>query len=693
MTQYSAAHNHLSRRTMAILLISIVIAITLALICGVLALYWYLSAPQEASLTPSVPEPQPTEAPSVAAVEQPESLLYRASYSLPPSQGDPEQIVATYAGEALDNGALQIYYLNAIRSYQLEGNPEAPDYTQPLEDQPCPLGEGLSWQHYFLQQAISAWKTETMLLLAAQEPRPIEEEAFKPNETDDLHGKYVASDLPVNGFLYQDLPCYTPNSMHQAYLDQLEAQLDSLARQQGYASISDCVESVFGLGVETRDLVNAAIRYNTAYMFFTEESYDVTVTEEEADAYIKQALPGNSDYTVDIRHVLLIPTGAKLTDSGIVQATEEQWDACKKLAESTLQSWGWDFVNTLGREYNFARLANRQSQDLGSRVNGGLYQDIRPGQLIAPLDEWCFDPARQEEDTAILRSDLGYHIVFFCGTNSPARTAARQELTERKELEQWERRLGKESCLVDYSAVQLWADPSQTIPLPVDVLYPDIAHERFPEPIVYFQQDYMYSPYGGSYVGRGGCGITTFAMLCTYMTDTIQTPAMLASKYPNYHDESGTRGELFLYCPAEMGFHLEKNTPSLDDVIAALQNGQMVVSLQHQGHFTSGGHYLLLTEYNPDDDTFQVRDSNIYNYGKLEGHKVDYFTRDNILSGGSHFYIMEKKITTIPACARCGDGSAPEALLKEDYQCQKCTAALSRRNTFLELMNKSEGSI
>ena len=140
------------------------------------------------------------------------------------------------------------------------------------------------------------------------------------------------------------------------------------------------------------------------------------------------------------------------------------------------------------------------------------------------------------------------------------------------------------------------------------------------------------------------------------------------------------------YCPAEMGFFLEKNTAKIEEVIQALENGQMVVSLQHGGHFTSGGHYLLLQKYYPDSDTFQVRDSNIYNYGRLEGHKVDYFTRENILSGGAIFYIMEKKITTIPACARCGDGSAPERLMNQEYLCPKCAAALSRRNTFLELM-------
>lgn len=693
MAHFSKKSRRSSNHALAVILIFIVIFLTMALILGVLAVYHRLSDGQEAAAAEPVPvstEPLTTvPAPVVTADGQPDSPLCRNSYSVMPSQAAPEKAVASYAGETLDNAALQIYYLNAIRSYQLENAPEAPDFTQPLETQNCPLEDGLSWQHYFLKQALRAWQTETMLLQAAQEPRPITEEAFKPNETDDLHGKYVAADLPVNGFLYQDQPRYIPNSMHQAYLDGLEDQLEELARQQGYASLADCAESIFGVGVDDRALVEAAIRYNTAYMFFTEESYDVTVTQEEVEAYIKahaQELPGEDEYTVEMRHVLLIPEGALIAADGTVTADEAQWDACRKQAESILQSWEWDFLNTLGRNYNFARLANQQSQDLGSKVNGGLYESVRPGQLIEPLNAWFFDPDRQEEDIAILRSDLGYHIVFFCGRTSSAEAAARQALTESKELQKWEKQLAKEPCQADYSAVQLWVEVSQNSVAPVDALYPDIAHERFPEAIVYFQQDYMYAPYGGSYVGRGGCGITTFAMLCTYMTDSIQTPAMLAAKYPNYHDESGTRGELFRYCPAEMGFFLEKNTAKIEEVIQALENGQMVVSLQHGGHFTSGGHYLLLQKYYPDSDTFQVRDSNIYNYGRLEGHKVDYFTRENILSGGAIFYIMEKKITTIPACARCGDGSAPERLMNQEYLCPKCAAALSRRNTFLELM-------
>ena len=50
---------------------------------------------------------------------------------------------------------------------------------------------------------------------------------------------------------------------------------------------------------------------------------------------------------------------------------------------------------------------------------------------------------------------------------------------------------------------------------------------------------------------------------------------------------------------------------------------------------------------------------------------------------------MQKKITRIPACSRCGvecEEQAPQLLLTEDYICEKCTPALVRRSTFQTLM-------
>lgn len=74
-----------------------------------------------------------------------------------------------------------------------------------------------------------------------------------------------------------------------------------------------------------------------------------------------------------------------------------------------------------------ADLANKNSADAGSALDGGLYQKLHKGQLTPVLDDWCFDDARQSGDVDILRSGLGYHIVFFkgaptSGTTLPGKT-------------------------------------------------------------------------------------------------------------------------------------------------------------------------------------------------------------------------------------------------------------------------------
>ncbi len=678
-------------------LLLFVLTVVLVAALGILVLYFTVlnrgASSQQLAEPAAAPTIAQTEAPTTApatvvtANQNPDSISCKSSYTAAPSAGAASAVVAKAGDKTLTNAQLQVLYLSEVSAYRAAGHEQAPDFTQPLDMQQCPLSETqLSWQHYFLERAIHSWQLQQAILYAASQPQIIKEEAYKPNATSDLHGTYIAPELPVNDFLYADRTCYKPNKPHQAWLDSLEQELSDQAAQHGFSSLSDYVSTVFGPEADPQTLIQAATDYNTSYMYFTQVSFDISVSDEQIDDYLRQNSVQASGHTVDLRHVLLIPEGAAIDDDGKVTATEAQWSQCEKTAESILETSEW--VPSASPRANFARLANRRSQDAGSKLNGGYYYHISPGQLTETLDKWCFDASREENNTAILRSDVGVHIVFLQSINENDREDARQALLLEKEQEVWSTYMAAMPLKPDYSAVALWADCTADTFSLEDVLYPDVAHERFPEAIVYLQQDYFNYPFGSVRIGRNGCGITTFAMLATYMTDTICSPAMMADRFPNYQASGGTDGNIFRYAPAELGFYVQDGPTDLKDAIAALKNGQRVVNLQQFGHFTRGGHYLLLQAYNEADDTFQVRDSNVYNYGRLNGHKVDYFTRANILSGCQNFYIMQRKITRIPACVRCGgtfDDRGP-ALLVQDYNCEKCAAALSRRNNFLAIM-------
>lgn len=645
--------------------------------------------------TAEAPTEIPTEPPfTPVASGSKEQVRYRASYTGSYSESAAQAVVAAVGDRQLTGAMLQILYLNQVNTYRERGEEPMPDYTRALDTQRCPLEEGLSWQQYFLKRAIGAWQAQEAALYAAAQPQPVTEEDYAPNVPDEkIHEKYISPELPLNDFLYQDQDCFRPNKVHEAYLDGLGQTMDALFQAKGYSGLTEAGQVCQGTTAEQWQ--QAATDFNTAYMYFTECSYAYDPTDGEVSDYLHDA--GNarnardeSGETVDIRQILVVPEGSVFED-GTVNATDESWEEARQRAEELQKKW--KSGNRRSPEAEFAQLASEESDDAGSCCNGGYYGNVRQGMLIAPLDEWCFASGRQLLDSEIIRSDVGYHLVLLVAFRETNLDNARANLICDLQRQQWSDWLEKLPLTPDYEKVTLWADTVRALPAVADSLYPDIAHERFPEPIVYLQQDYFYHTFGDRQIGKNGCGITTWAMLATYMTDSLQTPAMMADRFLEYYDYRGhsTNGDIFSYAPAEMGFYLDKMAFDIDTAIDALENGQVLVSRQYKGHFTSSGHFLLVSRYYEEDDTFQVRDSNIYNYGKLRGHQIDRFTRADILSGGGLFYIMQPKVVAIPACARCGGSfqeHQPSKLLNEDYICEKCTAALSRRNHFLSLLDE-----
>jgi parvulin-like peptidyl-prolyl isomerase len=69
-------------------------------------------------------------------------------------------------------------------------------------------------------------------------------------------------------------------------------------------------------------------------------------------------------------------------------------------------------------EASFAALATENTTDTGSASNGGLYEDIYIGQMVKPFEDWCFDSSRKAGDVGIVKTDYGYHVMYFCSTGT-----------------------------------------------------------------------------------------------------------------------------------------------------------------------------------------------------------------------------------------------------------------------------------
>lgn len=114
--------------------------------------------------------------------------------------------------------------------------------------------------------------------------------------------------------------------------------------------------------------------------------------------------------TVDVKHILL---SFKADPSDSTPATDAEKSAAKKKADDVYAEW-LEGEKTSDR---FSELAKEYSMDTGSKENGGLYEGVYTGQMVAPFENWCFDTSRKAGDTGIVETTYGYHVMYFIKNN------------------------------------------------------------------------------------------------------------------------------------------------------------------------------------------------------------------------------------------------------------------------------------
>lgn len=147
-------------------------------------------------------------------------------------------------------------------------------------------------------------------------------------------------------------------------------------------------------------------------VFEYNSGYFVTMFE---DRYL------DSYNTVDVRHCLIatetvsniLVEGSDEIDYEATQTAQEASDAVAYAkAETLLNEW----IAGGATEEAFAEMANANSDD--SAVDG-LYTQVLKGEMVQEFEDWCFDESRVMGDYGIVKTDYGYHIMYFSAVNEP----------------------------------------------------------------------------------------------------------------------------------------------------------------------------------------------------------------------------------------------------------------------------------
>ena len=310
-------------------------------------------------------------------------LFHRISY-----KGDAVAVQVTRDGESLTdltNDQLSFYYWGEFY-YFVQNNGFSFDVTTPLDQQE--FSEGMTWQDYFLEGALDSIKqTEALKAEAAQA-----------------------------GF-----------TMPETYQSQYDATIGSMAdyalqagftNDAGEGDVEGYVKDSYG-STATLEGFEQYLYDSYFVSAYTDSIYESQTYEEaelteyydqNADAMAMYGITKSDLPNVNVRHILIKPEELAEDASEADQAKAK--DAAKEEAERIYQLW----KDGEATEESFAALAEEYSTDAGSGANGGLYEDVYPGQMVPAFNDWCFDSARKPGDTGIVESDYGYHIMYFSGT-------------------------------------------------------------------------------------------------------------------------------------------------------------------------------------------------------------------------------------------------------------------------------------
>ena len=142
---------------------------------------------------------------------------------------------------------------------------------------------------------------------------------------------------------------------------------------------------------------------------------DKTTTETVSAYTVVYFIESDTNETklVDVQHILIKFKNGTTDSSGNTTYPAKEKEAAKNTAEKLMEEW----KKGNATKESFAELAKTKSEDTGSKANGGLYEDIYPGQMVETFDDWCFDANRKPGDTGIIATEYGYHLMYFVETN------------------------------------------------------------------------------------------------------------------------------------------------------------------------------------------------------------------------------------------------------------------------------------
>lgn len=364
--------------------IALAVAAVVVLLAVLIALVVAGTGSKDAAET-TAPTTAETVPATIPADGNPDDVTCKGSYTDSDEAvlADRDTVVATIGDSTLTNSQLQVYYWMEVQGFLTSYGGYAPYFglnpSQSLDTQLCPQAEGLTWQQYFLQSALNNWQQmQAMSTQATEEKLTMDDES-------------------------------------KSYLENLDSTLEEIAKSYSI-DVDELMLKNFGAGADVEDYRHFQQLYHTGYPYFNHKTSQLVPTDKDLEdffaAHEQDYANGGltkEDTFVDVRHILLMVEGGTTDDEGKTTYSDEEWAACQQEAQQVLDTW----LAGDKTEESFAQLATEKTEDPGSQTTGGLYERVPEGQMVQAFNDWCFDESRKSGDYGLVKTEYGYHVMYF----------------------------------------------------------------------------------------------------------------------------------------------------------------------------------------------------------------------------------------------------------------------------------------
>lgn len=338
-----------------------------------------------------------TAEPTIPTDGNPDDHTCKGSYTATDDQvkANRDTVVATMGDVKLTNSQFSVYYWNALYDFLSDYGSYASyfglDISKPLDSQLCSVfEEPMSWQQSFIKQAVETWSTYQALALEAKKA----------------------------GFTLPDV--------YADALKDLPKTLEDAAQKGKFDSVAALLESDYGPGCTYDDYYSYMEIYYLGSAYYEDLKENLELTDEQLQTYFdknKESL--KTQYGIEtvncplisVRHILIQPEGGTTTN-GVTTYTDEAWKACETKAQQIYDAW----KSGAKTEETFIESAKLNSKD-GNAQQGGIYEDVYSGMMVKEFNDWCFDESRQYGDHGLVKTQFGYHIMFFVDSYEGAHPA------------------------------------------------------------------------------------------------------------------------------------------------------------------------------------------------------------------------------------------------------------------------------